>query len=147
MLAMFSGRPPDDTDQAERNRVPLHTIALELVPPNCDDGRERALEDARKVVRYSAETGLGERLRHVMIPGMIAMAWFALVAPPRTPPEIAAKLSATVAEILRMPEIVHRFSEVGADPVGNTPEEMAIWMKEDTERWRAVIKAGNIRVD
>ncbi|CPR03893.1 hypothetical protein BN971_00355 [Mycobacterium bohemicum DSM 44277] len=50
----------------------LNTIALELVPPNCDDGRERALEDARKVVQYSAETGLDGALRHVMIPGMIA---------------------------------------------------------------------------
>ncbi len=50
----------------------LNTIALELVPPNTDDGRERALEDARKVVRYSAEFGLEGRIRHVMIPGMIA---------------------------------------------------------------------------
>ncbi len=50
----------------------LNTIALELVPPNCDEGRERALEDARKVVRYSAESGLDGQLRHVMIPGMIA---------------------------------------------------------------------------
>ncbi|WP_156686707.1 mycobacterial-type methylenetetrahydrofolate reductase [Mycobacterium sp. Marseille-P9652] len=50
----------------------LNTIALELVPPNCDDGRERALEDARKVVQYSGESGLDRRLRHVMIPGMIA---------------------------------------------------------------------------
>ncbi len=50
----------------------LNTVALELVPPNCDEGRERALDDARKVVQYSAETGLDGRLRHVMIPGMIA---------------------------------------------------------------------------
>ncbi len=50
----------------------LNTIALELVPPNCDEGRERALEDARKVVQYSAEFGLDGRLRHIMIPGMIA---------------------------------------------------------------------------
>lgn len=50
----------------------LNTIALELVPPNVEDGRERALDDARKVVRYSAETGLDGRIRHVMIPGMIA---------------------------------------------------------------------------
>lgn len=56
----------------ERNRVTLNTIALELVPPNCDEGRERALEDARKVVQYSADSGLDGRLRHVMIPGMIA---------------------------------------------------------------------------
>jgi len=52
--------------------VTLNTIALELVPPNVDDGRERALEDARKVVQYAGEYGLDGRIRHVMIPGMIA---------------------------------------------------------------------------
>jgi hypothetical protein len=52
--------------------VTLNTIALELVPPNTDGGKERALEDARKVVQYSADSGLGGRIRHVMIPGMIA---------------------------------------------------------------------------
>jgi len=52
--------------------VTLNTIALELVPPNVEGGRERAIEDARKVVQYSADSGLGGRIRHVMIPGMIA---------------------------------------------------------------------------
>ena len=56
----------------ERSRVTLNTIALELVPPNADEGRERALEEARKVVQFSAESGLAGRLRHVMIPGIIA---------------------------------------------------------------------------
>lgn len=56
----------------ERSRVTLNTIALELVPPNADEGRERALEEAHKVVRNSAEAGLGGRIRHVMIPGIIA---------------------------------------------------------------------------
>ena len=82
-----------------------------------------------------------------VVPGVVAVAWFALVAPPRTPPAIAARLSATVADILRSPDIARRYAEVGAQPVGDTPEEMAAWMKEDTERWRAVIKAGNIGVD
>ncbi|ABK66316.1 MULTISPECIES: mycobacterial-type methylenetetrahydrofolate reductase [Mycobacterium avium complex (MAC)] len=50
----------------------LNTIALELVPPNADEGRERALEEAHKVVRHSAESGLDGRIRHVMIPGIIA---------------------------------------------------------------------------
>jgi hypothetical protein len=52
--------------------VTLNTIALELVPPNVDDGKERALQDVRKVVEYSAQSGLDGRVRHVMIPGMIA---------------------------------------------------------------------------
>lgn len=50
----------------------LNTIALELVPPNVEGGRERALEDAHKLLRYSSESGLDGRIRHVMIPGMIA---------------------------------------------------------------------------
>src|ERR1700744_2420056 len=56
----------------ERSGVTLNTIALELVPPNVEDGRERAEEDARKVVQYSADSGLDGRIRHVMIPGIIA---------------------------------------------------------------------------
>src|SRR5262249_9982249 len=56
----------------KRSRVTLNTIALELVPPNLEGGKARALEDARKVVQYSAESGLDGRIRHVMIPGMIA---------------------------------------------------------------------------
>ncbi|WP_096288599.1 mycobacterial-type methylenetetrahydrofolate reductase [Mycobacterium ahvazicum] len=50
----------------------LNTVALELVPPNVDEGRERALDEARKVLQYSAESGLTGRIRHVMIPGIIA---------------------------------------------------------------------------
>jgi hypothetical protein len=51
--------------------VPLNTVAIELVPPNTDRSAEQVLEEARKVVRFSAETGLTGTLRHVMIPGMI----------------------------------------------------------------------------
>ncbi len=49
----------------------LNTIALELVPPNVEQGREQALEDAQKVLRCSKEVGLEDRIGHVMIPGMI----------------------------------------------------------------------------
>src|ERR1700739_221026 len=50
----------------------LNTIALELVPPNVESGRERAAEDARKVLQFSADSGIDGRIGHVMIPGMIA---------------------------------------------------------------------------
>ena len=50
----------------------LNTIALELVPPNVERGPDYAVEEARKVARISADSGLAGRIRHVMIPGMIA---------------------------------------------------------------------------
>jgi hypothetical protein len=49
----------------------LNTVALELVAPNLDDGGARALDDAHKVVRFAAESGIDGRIGHVMIPGMI----------------------------------------------------------------------------
>lgn len=52
--------------------VTLNTIALELVPPNVEGGPERALEEARKVLRFSAESGIEGRIGHLMMPGMIA---------------------------------------------------------------------------
>lgn len=62
---------PVPTEPA-RSRVTLNTIALELVPPNVDGGRARAIEDAEKVLRFSAQSGIAGRIGHVMIPGLIA---------------------------------------------------------------------------
>lgn len=51
----------------------LNSIVLELVPPNVAAGQQqRALEDARKVLQCSAQAGIAGRIKHVMIPGMIA---------------------------------------------------------------------------
>jgi len=49
----------------------MNTIALEFVPPNLEDGPERALEEAEKVVELSKQFGFGGRIGHLMIPGMI----------------------------------------------------------------------------
>jgi hypothetical protein len=49
----------------------MKTIAFELVPPNIEDGPEKAVEEAQKMLQYSREVGIGGRIRHVMIPGLI----------------------------------------------------------------------------
>ncbi len=51
--------------------MPLHTIALELVPPNTDRGAQYARDEAQKVLRLAGESGIDGRIGHVMIPGMI----------------------------------------------------------------------------
>jgi hypothetical protein len=54
------------------SRLTLNTVALELVPPNVERGPQQALEDARKVLQFSAQSGIEGRIGHLMIPGMIA---------------------------------------------------------------------------
>jgi tripartite-type tricarboxylate transporter receptor subunit TctC len=78
-------------------------------------------------------------------PEVQATSWFAIVAPPKTPPAIAAKLSQAFAEILRDPEIERRWREMTLTPVGGTPEEIGAFFKVETERWRKVIVSGGIK--
>ena len=52
--------------------MPLNTVAVEMVPPNADRSLPEQLEEARKVALISAEAGIADKIRHVMIPGMIA---------------------------------------------------------------------------
>ena len=77
-------------------------------------------------------------------PGFSAT-WFAIVAPPKTPPEIAAKLSHAIAEILKLPDVATKFKELSCTSVGNSPVEMAAFLKEETERWHKVIATADIK--
>ena len=49
----------------------MNTIALEFVPPNVEDGQEKAVEEAHKVLEFSRKFGMEGRIQHLMIPGMI----------------------------------------------------------------------------
>ena len=49
--------------------------------------------------------------------------WFAMVAPPKTPPEIATQLSQAIAEALKLPDVVERYRAIASTPVGSSPAE------------------------
>lgn len=82
-----------------------------------------------------------------VLPGFVSSAWFGVVAPPRTSPEIAAKLSAAIAETLTLPDVAKRLVELSAEPLGYSPAQMTALMKEETERWAGVIRTARIKVD
>jgi len=82
-----------------------------------------------------------------VLPGFEATAWVGIFAPARTPPEIVAKLQAEVRRIVHAPEMVQRMRELGATPVGNSPDEFAAFVRKDTEKWRNLVKTANIKVE
>lgn len=107
-------------------------------------GKLRALGvgSARRVAALPDVPALGETL-----PGLVAVAWFGIVAPPKTPLAIAEKISADVAETLRLPDVLKRLADISAEPVGGSPAEMAAFMRQETERWGAVIRAAGVKLD
>ena len=85
---------------------------------------------------------LGESL-----PGFEAVAWFGIVGPPGLSPPIAQKVSSGVAEALRDPEVRVKLAALSAEPMGFTPAQTAAYMREETERWAAVIRTANVKLD
>ncbi|HZO00227.1 MAG TPA: tripartite tricarboxylate transporter substrate binding protein [Burkholderiales bacterium] len=81
------------------------------------------------------------------LPGFESVAWFGIVAPPKTPAAIAQKVALGVEVALRNPEVLKRLSELSADPLGLTPAETAAFMKQETERWGAVIKSAGVKLE
>ncbi len=81
------------------------------------------------------------------LPGLIASAWFALVAPPGTPEAIVQKVNADTAAALKLPEVRAKFLEQGAEPQGQSTAATAAFIKEEEARWRAVIKSANVTLE
>jgi tripartite-type tricarboxylate transporter receptor subunit TctC len=81
------------------------------------------------------------------LPGFFSVAWFGVVAPAGTSDVIVRQLNAAFAGALKLPEVRKRFAEVGAEPVGGTTAETGAFIKDETERWRQVIKAANVTLD
>lgn len=78
-------------------------------------------------------------------PGFVSVAWFGMVAPPKTPNAVAQRLSAAIAEVLRMPDVQKRLGDLSAEPIGMGPAEMARFMKEEAERWRQAIRTAGVK--
>jgi len=81
------------------------------------------------------------------VPGYEAENWFGLFAPARTPQRIIARLNDAVVKVVRSPEIRSQFAALGADAVGNSPEEFATFVRRDMERYARVVKLSGAKLD
>lgn len=80
------------------------------------------------------------------VPGYNSGAWFGLVAPAGTPMPIVDKLSAETQRILKLPDVAERLSALGAEPVGDRPEQFAAFIKSEIAKWAKVIKDANVEL-
>jgi tripartite-type tricarboxylate transporter receptor subunit TctC len=80
-------------------------------------------------------------------PAFDASSWFGLVGPAGLPREIALKVQAEIARILKDPAMREKFIQQGADPVGNMPDEFGQYMKDETAKWAKIVKASGAKAD
>jgi tripartite-type tricarboxylate transporter receptor subunit TctC len=79
--------------------------------------------------------------------GFELLGWYGMQAPPKTPKALVAKINADLVTALKSPEVKDRMLAVGAEPVGNSPEAHADFLRKETARWDKVLKqAGGARL-
>lgn len=141
-LVQYKGLPPALTDVvAGHIDMMFHELASTL--PHIKAGKLKAI-------------GIGGEVRIPELPGVptisetypgfLTTSWYAVVAPPKTQPEIADKLSQALAEALRHPDVATRLKQDSSTtPVGSSPAETAAFLKQESERWRQVIVPAGIK--
>jgi tripartite-type tricarboxylate transporter receptor subunit TctC len=80
------------------------------------------------------------------LPGFESTAWYAIVAPPKTPKAIVDKINADVNEALQQPDIRAKLKKLTATVVGGSAQQAASYMHADVGRWAQVIKAAHIKL-
>ena len=81
------------------------------------------------------------------VTGFEAVSWVGILAPAKTPPAIVERLHRELAIALKEADTRERFSTLGIEPVGNTPEQFAEQIKADLARWGKVVERAKIRVE
>jgi tripartite-type tricarboxylate transporter receptor subunit TctC len=122
-------------------QVDLMCDYLGVSLPHVRSGKLRALAVTSKTA-YMGIPAMADTL-----PGFEAQAWFGVVGPPRTPSAIAEKVGFSISQILKLPDVQKRLAELSAEPMGLGPAETAAFMKQETERWGAVIRSAGVRID
>src|ERR1700704_5764776 len=80
------------------------------------------------------------------VPGFDVSSWYALFAPAKTPPEIVRKMHADTVAALADPMTKDRLAQLGVAIVGSTPNELAVYLKAEMDKWGPVIKDAGISI-
>jgi tripartite-type tricarboxylate transporter receptor subunit TctC len=73
--------------------------------------------------------------------------WFAVVAPPQTPPAIVQYLNREITEVLALPDVKEQFARIAVEPVGGSVTETAKFLAGERDKWRGVVQSADIAVE
>ena len=79
--------------------------------------------------------------------GMEISLWYGMVAPAKTSPAIIDRLNAELQTILKMPDVQSSFAKQGATTMFGSPQDYAAFMQAESQRWGAVVRKNNIKID
>ena len=140
----YKGSPPALQDVVG-GQVSMTFDNITTALPLAKAGKLRALavttakrSSAAPEVPTLAESGLA---------GFEVGSWQGVFAPAGTPPEIIKRLNAEIVKIINLPDVKEKLVALGAEPVGDTPEQFGAYVKTEVAKWSDVVKKSGAKVD
>jgi tripartite-type tricarboxylate transporter receptor subunit TctC len=81
------------------------------------------------------------------LPGFEYATWYGMLVPARTQPALVDYMHASVAHVLKTPQVAERFTAQGLQPFASAPADFDRYLKAEVERWRKVVSAADIRME
>lgn len=123
-------------------QIPLMFGPSPVVVPMVQAGRLRPL--AFTGLKRSTQLPDVPTVDELGIKGYAATGWYGLYAPRGTPRAIVDRLSAAVREMVQMPDTRARFTALNLEPIGSTPEEFAVFLKQDLQKYVEIARKAGI---
>ena len=79
--------------------------------------------------------------------GLEMREWYGMIAPLKVPEPIIGKLNAEMIKIFRRPDVRAQLADMGAEPAGSTPQELATQIASDVKTWAKVVKEAGVRAN
>jgi len=140
----YKGSAPLTTDLLG-GQVNMSFDTITPVLPFIKEGKLKAL--AVTTAKRSAALPNVPTLQEAGVSNLAIGTWFGLLAPNSVPKPVVQRLNAEVVKIINSPEFRKQMADIGAEPVGNKPEEMAQQIREETQKFANLVKAGKITVE
>jgi tripartite-type tricarboxylate transporter receptor subunit TctC len=132
-------------NDAVAGHVPLAVASIFLSKPHVDNQRLRALavttsqrSPTMPEVPTLAESGFA---------GFDAPAWWAVLAPAKTPPEIVKRMNEEILAALKNPEVAAKLASQGISTAASTPAAAQAFIEAQVDLWARVVKANDIKAD
>ena len=132
-------------NDAVAGHVPLSIGSVFVTKPHIDNKRLRPL--AVTTSKRTRELPDVPTVAESGFPGFDAPAWWAILAPANTPPEIVKRMNEEINKALRTPDVAKKLEAQGIDVVGGSPEVARVFIDKQMDIWAKVVKDNNIKAD
>ena len=140
----YKGSGPLVTDLIG-GQVTMSFDTVTPVLPHIKSGKLRAL--AVTTAKRSSSLPDVPTLDEAGLKGFNIGTWFGVLAPAATPKDVLARLNAEMVKAIQSPEFHKRMEEIGAEPIGNSADQMALQIKGETEKFAKLVKDAKVTIE